>query len=75
MNFDYLLTENMEESTPMEESDYNPLMELISQKDTEISDLQDQVNELLLQVQQLEYEKERLEDAITDIESAIRKVA
>lgn len=67
--------QEQEEDGPMEESDYNPLMEIISQKDTEISDLQDQVNELQLQVHQLEYEKERLEDAITDIESAIRKVA
>lgn len=61
-----------EENEEMEESDYNPLLELISDKETEIEDLTTQVNELHLQNQQLQLEKERLEDAINDIQLALR---
>lgn len=61
-----------EENEEMEESDYNPLLELISDKDVEIEELTTQVNELHLQNQQLQLEKERLEDAINDIQLALR---
>lgn len=73
------LNMNDDDHEDMEESDYNPLRELISQKQDEVDDLTDkvsdltaQVNELHLENQQLQLEKERLEDAVNDIQLALR---
>ena len=76
MNLEY---EQYIEEEDMEESDYNPLRELIAQKQDEIDDLTDKVSDLTTQVDdltaqnsQLELEKERLEDAIHDIQLALK---
>lgn len=75
------LNMNDDEREEMEESDYNPLREVISQQQTEIEDLTDQVSDLTTQLQELigqneslEVQKERLEDALTDIQAALRTV-
>jgi septal ring factor EnvC (AmiA/AmiB activator) len=66
-----------EDEENMSESDYNPVVELLNQKEDEVEELQAQVEELQHELDKLkeefttlEYNSDKMRDALSDIRSA-----
>lgn len=71
MNYD-------EDDETMQESDYNPLLELIQNKDDEINDLKNEIADLEHKIEKLQVDYELAQDKgaeLYDIISELRAVA